>query len=552
MDHIVPHALLRAPSSPVIYHPPSEVGSDGEEEEKDSERERNVSAPALMMKRESVQFQMPIPYSGPVERLPSFASDEALNTEERNLSEKGIYFSMWSPAYHPPQHLHHPPFPGTNLTPLQESNPVSGTICDCVSSEDDDDDSSGSPKRDRICGPMMDEVISDNDDDEDQMDGKEFHKLFKVPADDVIESDSEGERSSGGVLPCSVGVPLIQEGHWVDEAESSSDETVDIVTSESEHKLEGRTSLSPPQANQLQGKVESSSCKGVDAVSSESESESDSEGVENKLGGGAVRVDDVSRKNDSEGRYQNGGATHNKDGSVSPRASKMRSIVKKDSMLLYSKLPPTSQKSFQSWPLDDELVESSSDEEEESKQVGDRESSIQRTAIPIPPPPLKGILKNRSHAVHMSHSMKNSEESSNENLEQHLTGSPGVDVQFHSVPPMAQCCRRLDEVCEEDSEDNEDTALGSVDGGHSSADSKPIPDDCISDSETEAMPDGSATESPKHLPNHPGSHTEIQSKLEGYGNGFQSLTSKSQFADEIDSSSSDSDLDTEPLSVYGV
>ena len=560
MNTVAPHAMLRVPSAPEVCRPSSEEGSDGEQaeeeeeekEEKAYERERKLSAPALMMKRESVDFQMPVPYSGPLEELPSFSSEESLNVEERDVSQKGIYLRM--PAYHSPNH---PPFRGTDLTPLQESVPNDNAFYDCVSSEDDDD-MSRSPISEGFCGPMMDEVISD-DDGSSRMNDEEFHKVFQVPADDIIESDSEDENSRGGVLPSDVCDPPMHQGKWVDEVESSGDEAMDIVMGESGHNVEeDEAELSLPHADHPQDKVESSTFGSVDVVSSDSESEG--EGTKQKLAGlGADCLDNVSSESDSEGQHWNGGAMCSEDRSASLQAHKMRWLVKKDSMLLYSKWAPASQKSFESCPLDDEVVSCSSDEEE---RMGEGDRGFKRTGIALPPPPLKGILKNRQRTVHTSHPKKVVVENSNEekfDIEQLSSEQSGSEIQFHNVRPMAPSHHhRLDQVREESSEGIEEgsegiegTALESM-GKHSSADSKLIPDDCISDSETETMPNGSGNETPEHVSTHPGSHTEIQSKLEEYGNGFQSLTRKDYTADEVDSFSSDSDVDTEPLSVYGV
>ena len=544
-DCSAPHTLIRVPSTPIVCHPSSEKGSDGREEEEEEEgRMKKLSAPALMMKRESVQFKTCTPYSGPIEALPSFSSEEALNTEDKDLSEMGLYLRMHPPAHRPPQ--------STDLILARDTSSTGGTFCDNVSSEDDGDDPSGPLVSDGFCGAMMDEVLSGSDDN-DQMDDEEFHKTFQVPADDIIETDSEDEGSSRDVLPCREGEPLVLTGQWVDEVESSSDEAVDVVASASDCKVEGdRVGSSPPQATQLQDEVEDSSYRRVDALSSENEGED----TVHKLGGGAKYVDTVSSESENEEQVVwDGGTLCSKDGSVSPRTCKRTRLVKKDSMLLYSKLPHTSQKSFQSCPPVDDVVGTSSDEEELSEQAEERDSGIQRTATVLPPPPLKGILKNRPPATQTSPSVKFSVENNDEerfDIEQQLTECPREDIQLHRASALTPYHHRLAEVCEEDDEeDSGDTAPESV-GGHSFTDSKTLPNDCISDSETEAMPNGSGTETPTHLSSHSGSHTEIEYKYIGYENEFQSLATKSLFADEADSYSSDSDLDTKPLSIYGV
>ena len=544
-----PHTLIRVTSTPIVCHPSSEEGCDGQEEEEDKEEEeegsergrRKLSAPALMMKRESVQFETCTPYSGPVTALPSFSSEEALNTEDKDPTEMGIYLRMHPPGHRPPQ--------STDLILARESSLTGVTFCDYVSSEDDDNNSSGPLVSDGFCGAMMDEVLSDSDDNE-RMNDEEFHKTFQMPADDIIETDSEDEGSSRGVLPCREGQPLMLPDQWVDAVESSSDEAVDMAASASGCKVEGDgVGSSLPQATQRQDEVQDNSCR-VDALSSENEGED----TVHKLGGGAKYVDDVSSESENEEEVWNGGTLCSKGGSVSPRAYKRTRLVTKDSMLLYSKLPLTSQKSSQSCPPVDDVVGSSSDEEELLEQAEERDSSIQRAATVLPPPPLKGILKNHPPATQMPSSVKFSVENSDGerfDIEQQLTECPRENIQLHRASALTPYHHRLAEVCEEDDEDSGDTAPESV-GGLSFTDSKTLPDDCFSDSETEAMPNGSETETLTHLSSHSGSHTEIEYKSKGYVNEFQSLTTKSHFADEIDSYSSDSDLDTKPLSNYGV
>ena len=546
---------VRTPSSPILRNPsPLEDGSDHEEYESDSGKERKLSAPAVVMEKASVQFEMPIPYPHPLEVLPLLPSDKEHDgsTEENNHSTEGIYFSEPQPALSPPQGEQHLPSLTTDPIPVVEASSL-GAFIDCVSSEDDDD-LADAHMNDGLHRTLMDVVISD--DDEDKTFDSEFHKLLQVPGDDVIESDSEDESPGGGVPPSNVGMSQTQQSQWMDVVESSDDEAVNIGTSESGRKVDDTAELSPPQAGLLQGVVEGSSCKNVESVSSENENET----VEIEAGkGGAVCEDDVTSESDSEEWCQSGGAVCNEDGSISPPAHQNARVVKKDSLLLYSKVSPILQKPPQSCLSDDVLVSSSADEEEEELQLvdpGSRESSIQRPTNPLLPQPLKGILKKHPQAVQMSPTMRDAVESSSdeENLElgQHLTGTSGVGthVQWCPVPPLVPHQQQWGQASSEDREVDKGTALENVRDPPSTADQS-MEDEVSSDSESEIMPDGNGTANTKPVSNSTRPHNGIEYKSEGYGNGSQSLTSKSHFDDKI-YFSSDSDPEYEPLSVYGV
>jgi hypothetical protein len=397
-----PNALQRMQSVPNILQ-----DSDDEKEESVVERVRKTSAPALLTKKSSVDFEglEVCQYGGRLDRLPSFSSLESLSTDKRHshtqqpafyspsifmatpffqetAQENDSFYSYGSSDRDTKAHKEfeddvseftdedeEPTAHGSYTLPrthweddvscdsggeseVHPNDGRPGVMMDDVVSSDEDDDSYQVKS-----GIMMDDVVSSDDDD----DGYQIRSGIMM--DDVVSSDEEDD--SHKVFP-SVMMDDVVSSDEEDDSHKVFPSVMmdDVVSSDEEddsHKVFPSVMMNDVVSSDEDDTYQVRSGVAMDDVVS-----SDDNDDSHQTGLGAIIEDVISSDSETD-----------EDHAVKHT---FRILPKKDSFILFREvLSPTSPSEDESGPI--------SDRSETNDEIN------HLPPINLPPPPLKGILK---------------------------------------------------------------------------------------------------------------------------------------------------------------
>jgi hypothetical protein len=355
-----PNALQRMQSVPNILQ-----DSDDEKEESVVERVRKTSAPALLTKKSSVDFEglEVCQYGGRLDRLPSFSSLESLSTDKRHSHTQ-------QPAFYSPSIFMATPF-------FQET-----------AQENDSFYSYGSSDRDTKAHKEFEDDVSEFTDEDEEPTAHGSYTLPRTHWEDDVSCDSGGESEvhpndgRPGVMMDDVVSSdedddsyQVKSGIMMDDVVSSDDDDDgyqirsgimmdDVVSSDEEddsHKVFPSVMMNDVVSSDEDDTYQVRSGVAMDDVVS-----SDDNDDSHQTGLGAIIEDVISSDSETD-----------EDHAVKHT---FRILPKKDSFILFREvLSPTSPSEDESGPI--------SDRSETNDEIN------HLPPINLPPPPLKGILK---------------------------------------------------------------------------------------------------------------------------------------------------------------